>query len=74
MSELIVNPLNNAWKNVGGINFTYSRLEESLEKAKIIPDNDMILMATLSKKDDPDSKCHLIYPYIAIEPIIPLLD
>ncbi len=74
MAELIVNPMNNAWKNIGGINFKYSRHETDLGKAKIVPDNDMILMAIVGKKGDPNSNCCIIYPYIAIEPVIPLLN
>ena len=74
IAELIANPVNNAWKNIGGISFKYSRKETSLNKAKIVPDNDMILMAIICKKDDPDSKCYFIYPYITIESVIPLLN
>ncbi len=73
VDELVLEPLRNGWKNLANIHLKCVDIQNDPEKAKIVPDNDMIITVEIFDKNDPGSKLIIVYPYITIEPIIYLL-
>jgi flagellar motor switch protein FliM len=73
VDELVLIPLRNGWKNLANIHLKCIDINNDPEKAKIVPNNDMIITVEISDKNDPESKLIIVYPYITIEPIINLL-
>lgn len=74
MTELFLSPLENGWRALVHTSLRIQTMTDVTADADIVPKNDMILYTTIADPDDPSSSCMLIYPYITLEPVIPLLD
>ncbi len=74
IEEFIISPLRNGWKIISDVNYTLQKRADDIEEVKIVPDNDMILIIKIGVKGKPDTESIIIYPYITIEPLLPLLD
>lgn len=73
VNEILLASLRNGWKNVADVGFKLSRRAAGPEEAKVVPDNDLVLAVKIAGGGDAEKGCTIIYPYAAIEPIIPLL-
>ncbi|MBI4977565.1 MAG: FliM/FliN family flagellar motor switch protein [Spirochaetes bacterium] len=74
VEELFLTPLANGWKALVNTHLHLSKMSDKPEDALIIPKNDMILYSTIGEENNPSSTCFIIYPYITIEPVIPLME
>ncbi|MBN8217652.1 MAG: FliM/FliN family flagellar motor switch protein [Spirochaetes bacterium] len=72
--DRLLAPLRNGWKNISAADFRLDRVETAASKAKIVPDNDMIISVTLEGPGGGDERMLLLYPYIMLEPFLPYLD
>lgn len=73
ITEFLLAPLKNGWKSIVNINFKLHSCTKNFEEAKVVPEMDMILTVTIGDHNNKDSEFIIIYPYIVIEPILPLI-
>jgi flagellar motor switch/type III secretory pathway protein FliN len=73
IKELILSPLKNGWKSLLNIDFRFLKRSDDPKEVEILPPNNMVLVFAMGEEGSKEPDSILIYPYIAIEPVIHLL-
>ncbi|OHD36762.1 MAG: hypothetical protein A2015_09565 [Spirochaetes bacterium GWF1_31_7] len=73
ISELIVEPVRNAWKEIRNFNFSgVSTIKENAGCDELIPEHDMVITIEIGD-DKSGSDLVLIYPYIFLESVLEVM-
>lgn len=73
ITELLVNPLRNGWKNFVSLNFQYIKSADDANEVKIVHEMELIIAVKISSEQK-TNELIIIYPYISMKPILPILE
>lgn len=72
IEEIILSPIEDGWKNTFDIHLQFRAKTARVEKAKIVPDEDLVFVVKIGRLNSADEFV-IVYPFHTLEPIIHLL-
>jgi len=73
VTELFVQPLHKGWKSAMPMSVRLEKTSGDPKEMKIVPANDMVVLVEVGVAGHPEIHGNFLYPFIALEPILPYL-